>query len=98
MWQWMRDMLCEFDEKLYEQGVTGTVWERKVPDPITYLVSLSENNELPINELGKLNRKSVMSEFGLPANQSTSVAENRAPKCYVNYFCTTPHICNAYYY
>ena len=79
-WQWARDMLNEFDYELYEQGITGTVWERKVPDIRTYLESLSENNELPINELGKLNRKAVMSKFGMPANQSTSVAEFRAPK------------------
>ena len=80
MWQWMRDMLNKFDEELYEQGITGTVWERKVPDIRTYLESLSENNELPINELGKLNRRAVMVHFGMPANQSTSVAETRAPK------------------
>lgn len=79
-WRWARDMLKEFDYELYEQGITGTVWERKVPDIRTYLESLSENNELPINELGKLNRKAVMSNFGMPANQSTSVAETRAPK------------------
>jgi hypothetical protein len=79
-WQWARGMLNDFDEELYEQGITGTVWERKVPDIRTYLLSLSENNELPINELGKLNRKAVMSEFGMPSNQSASVAETRAPK------------------
>jgi hypothetical protein len=80
LWKWARDMLNEFDYELYEQGITGTVWERKVPNIRTYLESLSENNELPINELGKLNRKAVMSKFGMPANQSTSVAETRAPK------------------
>lgn len=79
-WKWARDMLNEFDDELYEQGITGTVWEIKVPNIRTYLESLSENNELPINELGKLNRKAVMSKFGMPANQSTSVAETRAPK------------------
>jgi hypothetical protein len=79
-WQWARDMLNEFDYELYEQGITGTVWERKVPNIRAYLESLSENNDLPINELGKLNRKAVMSKFGMPANQSTSVAETRAPK------------------
>ncbi|GAA0824152.1 hypothetical protein GCM10009111_34680 [Colwellia asteriadis] len=79
-WQWARHMLNEFDEELYEQGITGTVWERKVPDLRTYLETLSENNELPINELGKLNRRAVMVHFGMPANQSTSVAETRAPK------------------
>ena len=73
-------MLNEFDEKLYEQGITGTVWERKVPDIRKYLEELNKNQKLPINERGKLNRKSVMTEFGLAANQSTSVAETRAPK------------------
>ncbi|KAA1160229.1 hypothetical protein EU508_10835 [Pseudoalteromonas fuliginea] len=79
-WQWARDMLNEFDEELYEQGMIGTVWERKVPAIRKYLEELDKNQELPINERGKLNRKSVMSEFGLAANQSTSVAETRAPK------------------
>ena len=79
-WQWARDMLNKFDEELYEQGMIGTVWERKVPAIRKYLEKLDKNQELPINELGKLNRKSVMSEFGLAANQSTSVAETRAPK------------------
>lgn len=79
-WQWARDMLNKFDEELYEQGITGTVWERKVPAIRKYLEELDNNQKLPINERGKLNRKSVMSEFGLAANQSTSVAETRAPK------------------
>jgi len=79
-WQWARDMLNEFDEELYKQGITGTVWERKVPDIRKYLEKLDVNQELPINELGKLNRRAVMVHFGMPSNQSTSVAESRAPK------------------
>lgn len=79
-WQWARDMLSKFDEELYHQGITGTVWERKVPDIRAYLESLLGNNELPVNERGKLNRRSVMMNFGMPSNQSTSVAETRAPK------------------
>lgn len=79
-WQWARTMLNEFDDELYEKGITGTVWERKVPDIRKYLEELNKNQKLPINERGKTNRKSVMTEFGLAANQSTSVAETRAPK------------------
>jgi hypothetical protein len=80
IWQWMLNMLNEFDTELYDKGILGTVWERKVPDIKYYLESLLRNNELPINELGKLNRKAIMTHFGMPDNQSTFVAENRAPK------------------
>jgi len=80
MWQWLRDMLKEFDDELYEKGITGTRWEKEVSAIRKHLNSLRELGKLPVNELGKLNRKAVMSEFGLPKNQSTAIAEQRAPK------------------
>ncbi|MGY5796182.1 hypothetical protein [Rheinheimera faecalis] len=79
-WKWAREMLNEFENELYEAGIVGTVWERKVPDIRKYLQSLSDIGALPINELGKLNRTSVMQKFGFAPNQSTHTAERRAPK------------------
>lgn len=79
-WRWARDMLNEFDEDLYKEGGTGTKWERKVPAIRIHLEELAKNQELPINERGKLNRRAVMFEFGYPVNQSTNIAEKRAPK------------------
>jgi hypothetical protein len=80
LWQWMRTMLDNFDDELYEDCTIGTVWERKVPEIRNYLEQVAETKQLPINEHGRLNRRAVMGHFGMPSNQSTSVAETRAPK------------------
>ncbi len=79
-WKWARDMLAQLNSDLYEQGHIGTAWERKVPEIRRHLASLQKAEKLPVNELGRLNRKEVMTFFGLPSNQSTSIAESRAPK------------------
>lgn len=79
-WLWMRKMVKEFDDELYDKGIIGTRWGKEVPAIRQYLESLKHQRKLPVNELGKLNRMAVMSHFGLPKNQSTSIAEQRAPK------------------
>ena len=79
-WLWMRKMVKEFDDELYGKGIIGTRWEKEVPAIRQYLESLKHLRKLPVNELGKLNRMAVMSHFGLPKNQSTAIAEQRAPK------------------
>lgn len=80
-WTWARDMLSELDEELYEKCLIGTVWERKVPEIRNHLEKLRKKGELPVNEYGKLSRMAVMCDgFGMPRNQSTNIAEARAPK------------------
>jgi len=79
-WAWARDMIAKLDAELYEKGLIGTVWERKVPKIRKYLEELVKKGTLPVNEHGGLNRMFVMREFGLPENQSTNVSEARAPK------------------
>jgi len=79
-WAWARRMIAEFDAELHEKGLIGTTWELKVPAIREYLEVLRNENSLPVNEQGKLNRMAVMPEFGFHANQSVFVAEKRAPK------------------
>lgn len=79
-WQWARDLVEELEAELYETGVLGTVWERKAPEIREFLEELHALNKLPINALGKLNRREIMSEFGFGSNQSVYIAERRAPK------------------
>ena len=79
-WKWARDILDEFEIELYDAGVIGTKWEQKVPDIREHLNNLDKKKTLPVNEYGKLNRMKIMSQFGLENNQSTNIAEKRAPK------------------
>jgi hypothetical protein len=79
-WKWARDLITTFDCELYEEGVLGTVWERKVPKIRKHLEALHCQRLLPINEKGLLSRMAVLREFGLPDNQSTNITEKRAPK------------------
>jgi hypothetical protein len=79
-WQWARDLLEELEKELYEEGVIGTAWERKVPDIRLHLESLHATNSLPVNKGGRLNRLAVLSEFGFSSCGSSFLAEKRAPK------------------
>ncbi len=79
-WRWASEMLEQFEIELYEAGNTGTVWERKVPEIRNFLEALTKANTLPVNGLGKLNKKAVLTVFGLGEGFSTSVVEKRAPK------------------
>ena len=64
-WRWASEMLEQFEIELYEAGNTGTVWERKVPEIRNFLEALTKANTLPVNGLGKLNKKAVLTVFGL---------------------------------
>lgn len=79
-WHWACELFEQFEIELYEEGNTGTVWERKVPEIRNFLEALTKANRLPINGLGKLNKKEVLTAFGLGDGFSTSVVENRSPK------------------
>lgn len=63
----------------YDKNERVTVWDLKIPKIKAYLDELNENNKLPVNDLGKLNRMHVMRYFGLPENQSTYTCEIRTP-------------------
>jgi len=79
-WAWARKMIAALDAELHGKGLIGTTWELKIPVIKEYLEGLANKNSLPVNELGKLNRMAVMSEFGFQANQSVFIAQKRAPK------------------
>jgi hypothetical protein len=79
-WHWACELFEQFEIELYEEGNTGTVWERKVPEIRNFLEALTKANRLPINGLGKLNKREVLTAFGLGDGFSTSVAEKRSPK------------------
>jgi hypothetical protein len=79
-WSWFSKMVSEFNDELYEEGIFGTCWERKVPEIREYLDFLRKNRELPVNEKGTLNRSAIMKTFGFAENQSVWIAERRAPK------------------
>lgn len=79
-WDWACELFEQFEIELYEDGNTGTVWERKVPEIRNFLEVLTKANTLPINGLGKLNKKAVLTAFGLGDGFSTSVVEKRSPK------------------
>jgi len=74
-WHWACELFEQFEIELYEEGNTGTVWERKVPEIRNFLEALTKANRLPINGLGKLNKKAVLTAFGLGEGQSTSVVD-----------------------
>ena len=76
----LNKILKEYDEKLYDEGVIGTVWELKVPEIEECLEELKNKGELPVNDLGTLNKRKIMMKFGFAENMSTAVAEKRAPK------------------
>ncbi|MFB2755085.1 hypothetical protein ACE02G_15720 [Shewanella xiamenensis] len=79
-WHWAYELFEQFEIELYEEGNIGTVWEKKVLEIRNYLEVLTRTNTLPINGLGKLNKKAVLTAFGLGNSFSTSVVEMRSRK------------------
>lgn len=80
IWHWAYDLLNQFENELYEKGIAGTVWDRKVPDIRNFLEVLAKANNLPINGYGKLNKQAVLTAFGLKEGFSANIVQKRSPK------------------